>query len=225
MPHGVKYNAAKMKHWPEQEVPQNFKFVQEQRFRAKAMPRDTGKIPRNFVLSVLYRHQPCEVSSLWERCMGDPQIVLDSKRHLREVLQQARAEGFITFDKDPVTQQWLCYLTRERFEDVRGIVGAAAEATDRLSGLRGSAATETSAFSASFHEMNEASKHEHLKRLEEQVRETTRHLHAFQRTEVDYLPYTDLNGKVNFMWWYERGEGLRNTTTLPVEDALGKLNE
>ncbi|KAG5472988.1 hypothetical protein CUR178_02904 [Leishmania enriettii] len=219
-PHGTRYNAARMKNWPVQEVPQNFNFTNEQRFKAKAMPRDTGKIPRDFVLSVLYRNQPCEVSSLWEHCMNDPQIVLDSKRHLREVLQQARAEGFISFEKDAVTERWVCHLTRERFEEVRALVGARVETLDLYSGLRGASATETSAYSESFREMNEDAKHEHLRLLSEQVADTTAHLRKFQRMEMDYLPYTDLNGKVNFMWWYEMSDA-SDAAALPEAGAAG----
>ncbi|EKG05852.1 hypothetical protein TCSYLVIO_003064 [Trypanosoma cruzi] len=203
VPRGVVYHGAKMKHWPEQKVPDNFKFTEEQRFRTKAIPRDFGKIPRDFVLSVLYRHQPCEVSGLWEHCTSDPGVVLDSKRHLREVLKQARDEGFVSFERDPVSNEWLCFVTRERFEEVRQIAGAKAEASEVYSGLRGSSATETSSYTERFKEMNEMAREEHARRLEEEVKTTTKHLRSFQRKEVDYLPYTDLNGKVNFMWWYE----------------------
>lgn len=220
MPHGVKYNAARMKSWPQQEVPANFKFTEEQRFRTKAMPRDTGKIARDFLLSVLYRHQPCEVSTLWEHCMADPQIVLDSKKHLRDVLQQARSEGFVSFEQEPVSRRWVCHLARERYEEVRSIVSAKMEATEQYSGMRGAAATETADFSAAFQDMNEETKREHLKVLTEQVSETSQHLRKFQKTEIDYLPYTDLNGKVNFMWWYETVDAKENAS-LPAGEAPG----
>ncbi|RNF18064.1 uncharacterized protein Tco025E_04618 [Trypanosoma conorhini] len=224
-PRGVVYHGAKMKHWPEQKIPENFNFTEEQRFRAKAIPRDVGKIPRDFVLSVLYRHQPCEVSGLWEYCTNDPGVVLDSKRHLREVLQQAREEGFVTFERDPVSSEWLCFLARERFEEVRQIAAARAEASEAHSGLRGFSATETSAYAERFKEMNDTAKEEHLRRLEEEVKTTTRHLRSFQRKEVDYLPYTDLNGKVNFMWWYEtRDVQQKGGDALPAS-SRGTLTE
>lgn len=227
LPQGVRYNAAKMKHWPVQEVPPNFKFTEEQRLRQRAIPRDTGKIPRDFLLSVLYRNQPCEVASLWEYCMADPQMVLDSKRHLRDVLQQARAECFVTFEKDAVSNRWVCHLTRERFEEVRSIVGAKTESQAVYSGLRGASATETSAYSESFRAMNEEAKQEHLRQLNEQVAETTQQLRKFQRTELDYLPYTDLNGKVNFMWWYETSDVRTASAPLPAteESHHGRIGE
>lgn len=224
VPHGTRYNAAKMKHWPQQRVPENFKFTEEQRFRTKALPRDTGKIPRDFVLAVLYRHQPCEVRTLWELCTSDPQTVLDSKKHLRDVLHQARSEGFVSFERDPLTHQWMCHLTRERFEDVRGIVREKVEATEEYSGLRGASASETSEYSATFREMNAEAKKEHLRILQEQVAETTKHLRKFQKTEIDYLPYTDLNGKVNFMWWYETIDA-KESPALPTGDAGNQLGE
>lgn len=218
-PHGVSYNVARMKRWPVQRVPDNFKFTEEQRFRNKSLPRDCGNIPRNFVLSVLYRHQPCEVSSLWEHCVHDPNIVLDSKHHLRSVLHQARAEGFISFEMDSVTQRWVCHLTRERFEEVRAIVAAKASATETITNLRGHAATETAALSLRFQDMNNEMKMSHLRQLSEQVGTTTEHLRKFQRTEIDYLPYTDLNGKVNFMWWYE------TVDVSPSDDAAKALED
>nr|CCC90852.1 conserved hypothetical protein [Trypanosoma congolense IL3000] len=219
-PHGTVYHGAKMKHWPEQRIPENFKFTEEQRFRSKAIPRDVGTIPRNFVLSVLYRHQPCEVGSLWEYCTHDPDIVLDSKRHLREVLKQAREEEFITFERDTTSSEWLCFLTRERYEEVRQIAAAKAEATSLQSNIRGSAATDTSTFCEKFKEMNGEAKEAHLQRLRKEVADTTRHLRRFQQRDIDYLPYTDLNGKVNFMWWYEsRDVQQRGNDALPGASA------
>ncbi|EPY30667.1 hypothetical protein STCU_03953 [Strigomonas culicis] len=223
LPHGVKYNAARMKGWPQQEVPANFKFTEEQRFRTKSMPRDTGRIARDFLLSVLYRHQPCEVSALWEHCMSDPQIVLDSKKHLRDVLQQARAEGFVSFEQEPLSRRWVCHLTRERYEEVRGIVNAKMEATEQYSGMRGAAASETADYAAAFQEMNEEAKREHAALLARQVELTSQHLRKFQRTEIDYLPYTDLNGKVNFMWWYETVDA-KEQATLPAGGASPEAN-
>lgn len=224
VPLGTAYSAAQMRAWPKQSIPENFRFTEEQRFKVKSIPRDVGKIPRDFVLSVLFRHQPCEVASLWTHCVSDPQIVLDSKKHLRDVLEQARAEGFISFEKDAVSHRWVCHLTRERFEDVRAIVAAKAEATEQYSSLRGAASTDTADFSGVFQQMNEEAKKEHLRILQEQVAETTEHLKKFQRTEIDYLPYTDLNGKVNFMWWYETVES-KDMDTLPSGSDATKLTE
>ncbi|CCW67924.1 unnamed protein product [Phytomonas sp. Hart1] len=219
LPRGVSYNAAKMKHWPSQKVPENFAFTPEQRLKAKALPRDTGAIPKAFVLSVLYRHQPCEVGALWGHCVEDPQIVLDSKLHLREVLQQARSEGFISFEMDPITHHWLCHLTRERYEEVRSLV------VTRNSGIEQGlkqrpAADETANLSRGFEAMDQETKKRHLERLTEQIAEVATHLRHFQRTEIDYLPYTDLNGKVNFMWWYETVD--TKTALPPSNDAMDK---
>lgn len=218
------YSNAKIKNWPEQKIPDDFRFTDEQRFRLKAMPRDIGRIPRDFVLSVVYQNQPCEVDKLWDMCSTDPRCVLDSKRHLRAVLKQAREEGWITFEKSQDVaaseSQWTCVLTRERFSEVKQIISGHVEASATSGvGLRGANLAETTEALQAFKEMNEDAKATHLRLLKEQVKLTTERLRRFQRTEVDYLPYTDLNGKVQFMWWYEtRDQTAPASETLPESD-------
>lgn len=230
VPKGKAFNAARMANWPEAKIPDNFHFQEEQRFRLKAMPRDTGKIPRDFLLTVLYRHQPCEIDKLWDLCSADPRCVLDSKRHLRAVLKQAREEGFLTLEKAPTgassnttgsgaaVGDWHCILTRDRYREVQQMVGKVADssAVAAASGLRGGNITETSDSMSAFRELNDEAKREHKAMLEKHVAETTEMLRKFQRTEIDYLPYTDLNGKVQFMWWYEaRDRTNKAADTLP----------
>lgn len=238
MPKGKTFNAARMANWPEMKIPDNFQFTEEQRFRMKAVPRDTGRIPRDFVLSVLYRHQPCEIDKLWDYCSADPRCVLDSKRHLRAVLKQTREEGFVTLEKStsvvrsessasssdaasPASAsaaEWLCLLTRERYAEVKQLVAKILESSSvaSASGLRGSNITETANAMDTFRALNEEAKLAHKAMLEKHVGETTEMLRKFQRTEIDYLPYTDLNGKVQFMWWYEqRDRSNRASDALP----------
>lgn len=224
VPKGKGFNAARMANWPEAKIPDNFHFQEEQRFRLKAVPRDTGKIPRDFLLTVLYRHQPCEIDKLWDFCSADPRCVLDSKRHLRAVLKQAREEGFLSLEKiassadNTAVVDWHCVLSRERYGEVKQMVAKVADASTiaSASGLRGGNITETTESLNAFRELNEEAKKEHKTMLEKQVAETTEMLRKFQRTEIDYLPYTDLNGKVQFMWWYEaRDRSNRAAESLP----------
>lgn len=221
---GAEYHRpSRMKHWPrKREIPENFAFTPEQRYRAKSIPRDTGKIPKDFVLSILYRHQPCEVSDLWSFCLADPRIVLDGKRHLREVLQQLRAEGYVTFEKNLHSQKWEGHLTRERYEDVRRIVKSAlfsVESSDEASfppAIESSLNTE--AVDTPLESLSASEKAVQLETLEKELALTTQKLAKYQFVEIDYLPYTDLNGKVKFMWWYE-------TSSLPPQEATGLLEE
>jgi hypothetical protein len=224
VPKGKGFNAARMANWPEAKIPDNFHFQEEQRFRLKAVPRDTGKIPRDFLLTVLYRHQPCEIDKLWDLCSADPRCVLDSKRHLRAVLKQAREEGFLSLEKivtsteESAAVDWHCVLSRDRYAEVKQMVAKVADssAIATASGLRGGNITETTESLSAFRELNEEAKKEHKAMLEKQVAETTEMLRKFQRTEIDYLPYTDLNGKVQFMWWYEaRDRSNRAADSLP----------
>lgn len=218
VPRGTSYNGAKVKNWPEQTIPENFQFREEQKFKLRPMPRDTGKIPRDFVLSVLYRQQPCPVDQLWQKCAEDASCVLDSKRHLRDVLKAAREEGFLTFERGAQPGEWTCSIARERFQEVRAMVLQKVEnMPGQMQSMRGSSATDTAAFAEAFRELNDEAKAEHLRKLTAEVAATTEKLKSFQRMEMDYLPYTDLNGKVQFMWWYEmRDQAAKAAETLPA---------
>lgn len=215
-------HGARIKYWPlKRNIPENFCFTAEQRYRATSIPRDTGKIPKDFVLSMLYRHQPCVVSCLWSFCVSDPRIVLDGKKHLREVLQQLRAEGYVTFEKNFHTREWEAHLTRERYDDVRSIVKSALFAAEQreekklLSPSKSSLNTEL--INPSVEALNASEKEDHLAKLEKQLALTTKKLSQHQFVEMDYVPYTDLNGKVKFMWWYE-------TSSLSPQESMGLLD-
>ena len=193
-----------MKSWPRQQLPQNFNFLPEQKWTMKPLPRDTGRIPRDFVLTVVYKAQPVNVAELWGLCTCESGCVLDSKRHLRDVLKQAREEGFLVFERDEATDAWSCSLTRERFEEVRSMVTEdAATQTAAHAGLRGKSADKTTELAAAFQHMDRSEKLDHVDKLREALRDSNAQVEQFQRTEAEYLPYTTLNGKVDFMWWYE----------------------
>lgn len=219
VPHGAKYFAARIKNWPAQNIPSNFSFTSEQIFKAKFIPRDTGKIPKEFVLSVLYRHQPCEVSELWSFCARDPRIVLDSKKHLRDVLQEMRSEGYITFEKNTHSHQWECHLTRERHKEVRELV---LNSTCSI-GESSEYPAQADLLKEEEEELSTEKKAHRLRELEKKLEKSTRALHQFQNIESDYLPYTDLNGKVNFMWWYETVDvSDKRKVELPIDNEKGE---
>lgn len=205
VPFGTAYPGAKMKHWPRQQLPTNLKLRPEDRLRMSAIPRDVGRIPRDFVLNVLYHNHPCEVEKIWDLCVRDPTVVLDSKRQLRALLRQCRDEGFVSFERAAENDGWVCVLTRERFAEVRDLATAAAQKAvpTNVSVLRGSAMAETTAGMASYESMDLEARERHLAALAAAVEETSATARKFQRAEVDYLPFTDLNGKVGFMWWYD----------------------
>ena len=223
VPHGTPVaSAAVMKDWPTQAVPGNFHMLPEQRAKGRLLPRDTGKIPKNFLLSVLYAEQPIPVEALWDTCACDSECVLEGKAHLRQVLKQCRDEGFVHFEKQTIvsadgrssTHQWVCLLTRERYEDVRAIAlagqhggaGNTAPQTPTQLGLRGDAAEATAASMGHFEALNDKAKDEHLAALAAAVAATQQPLRRFQRKTIDYLPYTDANGRVKTMWWYNTAE-------------------
>lgn len=204
VPHSAAFRGARFKRWPRQQLPHNLAFLPEQKWTMKPLPRDTGKIPRDFVLTVIYKMQPVNVADLWDLCTCEAGCVLDSKRHLRAVLKQAREEGWLLFEKDAAADAWICSLTRERFEEVRSMAQQdAATQTAAHAGLRGQAAEQTTENSSAFEHMTVDEKRQHLAQLQTALRSSNERVERFQRTEVDYLPYTTLHGKVDFMWWYE----------------------
>lgn len=216
------HHAARIKYWPQKRsIPENFCFTAEQKYRAKSIPRDTGKIPKDFVLSMLYRHQPCVVSYLWSFCSADPRVVLDGKKHLREVLQQLRAEGYVSFEKNFHTQEWEAHLTRERYDDVRSMIKStlfAAEKREEKNLLPLSKISlNTELKNPSVEALSASDKEDHLAKLEKQLALTTQKLTQYQFVEMDYVPYTDLNGKVKFMWWYE-------TSSLSPQESMVLLD-
>jgi len=258
------FRGARMKNWPRQKIPSNLEFLPEQRWNMQPIPRDTGKVPRNFVLKMLYFEQPTAVDSLWKKCVQDPECVLESRRHLREVLKQCRDENFIYFEKeyDPhaaelleeggnsntnnssddkkssnkhkntesssssaSVQKWMCYLARERFEEVKHLVNMLPDAAGSAmsAGMRGDACDETHASSEAFRELDlsERDKLRHLERLRTQTEKAGKMLNDFQRVELDYIPYTDLNGKVKQMWFYETSD----MTTKPKEEEQEEETE
>ena len=127
-------------------------------------------------------------------------IPLDSRRHLRQVIHQARMEGWIYFEKKE--EHWYVYFCQDRYEEAKYLVSK--WRTDWIKNISGN--PHQSTITGSLGKLSDAKpvdKLEHMKRMREALVEANKKLSAFERTTIDYLPYTDPNGKVNFMWWYE----------------------
>ena len=208
------YGAAKIKDHPEKiEIPKNFKWNTHV-FYHKPLPRGTSGEPLYFVLAVLFYNQPCRVATLWNICRQIPFVPLDSRRHLREVVHQARREEWIYFDK---TDCWYIYPTRERYEELKTVVSKWRETwlsrhNERTPDISPNK-QEVSQFVA---QLGEKEKGRHQEQIEGQLGQMEHKLRKYERTQIEYLPYTDPNGKVNFMWWYDTsGKGE------PIDEVCG----
>ena len=203
------YPAAKMKHHPDIiKVPNNFRWHRHV-FDHKALPRGTSGKPMNFVLSVLFYNQPCKLENLWSKCLEVPGIPLDSRRHLRQVTHQARMEGWIHFEKKEDTH-WYVYFNPDRYEEVKYLVQSwRSDWLDKISGNPG----QSTAFESiqTVAKSDETNKKSHMDHVRKALVDANKRLGDFERTTIDYLPYTDPNGKVNFMWWYEMAVGGKNS--------------
>lgn len=241
VPHGTTVAAgASMKNWPKQQIPQNFNMLQEQRRKGRMFPRDVGRVPRDFVLRVLFTEQPVPVEDLWSACNSDSECVLEGKNHLRQILKQCRDEGFLVFEKQSVdingmcvgqqvsrqykrsnetVEKWCCVLTRERYADCQEIASMSQQNTESNAsaedlGLQGDAAVSTDSsrqeamdtLSSSGGAGFSSAKHHHVQQLLKAISMTKTPLRKYERYTIDYLPYTDANGRVSTMWWYETEE-------------------
>ena len=210
------YPAAKLKHHPDIiKVPDNFRWHRHI-FDHVALPRGTSGKPMNFVLSVLFYNQPCRLDSLWTKCLEVPGIPLDSRRHLRQVTHQARMEGWIYFEKKEDTH-WYVYFAPDRYEEVKFLVNSWRQ--DWIESIGDSAKHAASSKEVVNVDSEKAeAKKEHMDHIRQALVDANKRLGDHERTTIDYLPYTDPNGKVNFMWWYEMAVGSQTKSVEAVED-------
>mmetsp|Transcript_9777 Transcript_9777/g.14796 ORF Transcript_9777/g.14796 Transcript_9777/m.14796 type:complete len:247 (-) Transcript_9777:17-757(-) len=207
------YSAAKMKGHPDFiKVPENFRW--HKHFEQVPLPRGTSGKPMNFVLTVVFYNQPCRLENLWNKCMEVSGIPLDSKRHLRQVLHQARMEGWIFFEqKDDV---WYALFCQDRYEEVKWLVTKWRE--DWIKTIDGNPhQTEVTKVIEKGSSSSITDRRLHLEKMRKALVEANEKLNTFERTTIDYLPYTDPNGKVQFMWWYELTVKNKTRTTSSLE--------
>jgi len=156
-----------------------------------------------FVLAILYYNQPVQIKNLWDLCRSIPLVPLDSRRHLRQVIHQARLEGWIHFEK--TDRIWMAYPTRERYNELKTTVCEWREKWLKQQGSKNYNKNMPCGDTLlSFANRLPASDTDvHYDRIGEQLNRIKPMLNKHEHTKIAYLPYTDPNGKVNFMWWYD----------------------
>lgn len=88
----------------------------------KAIPRDLGEIPRQFVMCQLFLHQPVRLLDLWEHCKHHDDIPLDSVKHLRLVLKMAKLQRWVYTEKNQTDNLYYYYLHRSRSHEVQELI-------------------------------------------------------------------------------------------------------
>lgn len=88
----------------------------------KAVPRDLGEIPRQFVVRQLFLHQPVRLLDLWEQCKQQDDVPLDSVKHLRLVLKIAKLQRWVYTEKNQTDNLYYYYLHRSRSHEVQEMI-------------------------------------------------------------------------------------------------------
>ncbi|RNF05677.1 hypothetical protein TraAM80_04398 [Trypanosoma rangeli] len=90
----------------------------------KAIPRDLGELPRNYVLKLLFFHQPIRLVDLWSVCKEHDDVPLDSAKHLRLVLKIAKLQRWVYAEKNQTNNLFYYYIHQSRVQEVQDMVRA-----------------------------------------------------------------------------------------------------
>ncbi|KAG8347547.1 hypothetical protein ERJ75_001027200 [Trypanosoma vivax] len=88
----------------------------------KSIPRDLGEIPRNYVLKLLFFHQPARLVDLWTICKEYDDVPLDSAKHLRLVLKIAKLQRWVYAEKNQTNNLYYYYIHQSRMREVQEMV-------------------------------------------------------------------------------------------------------
>lgn len=88
----------------------------------KAIPRDLGEIPRNFVVRLLSLHQPIRLVDLWEICKENEDVPIDSAKHLRLVLKIAKMQKWVYTEKNQTDNLYYYHLHKSRTHEVEEMI-------------------------------------------------------------------------------------------------------
>ncbi|CBZ14567.1 conserved hypothetical protein [Leishmania braziliensis MHOM/BR/75/M2904] len=166
----------------------------------KAVPRDLGELPRNYVLKLLFFHQPIRLLDLWELCKQHNDVPLDSARHLRLVLKIAKLQKWAYAEKNQTDNLYYYYVHQSRIHEVQQmvrhdeVVKRAQEADSKRQIVRQE--EERQAREAQ-------SLDDHIIALQNTLVSNIGHIRAFDPTFVDTKPYVMESGAVNCAWHWE----------------------
>lgn len=88
----------------------------------KAIPRDLGELPRNYVVKQLFFHQPVRLLELWEVLKAKDDVPIDSAKHLRLVLKIAKAQRWVYAEKNQSNNYYYYYIHRSRVHEVQDMI-------------------------------------------------------------------------------------------------------
>ncbi|KAG5502622.1 hypothetical protein JIQ42_05691 [Leishmania sp. Namibia] len=166
----------------------------------KAIPRDLGELPRNYVVKLLFFHQPIRLLDLWELCKQHDDVPLDSARHLRLVLKIAKLQKWVYAEKNQTNNLYYYYVHQSRTHEVQQMVRQA-EVAKRAQ------EAEAKAQAVRMEEERQAREAQSLDdriiALQNTLVSNISHIRAFDPAYVDAKPYVMGSGAVNCAWHWE----------------------
>jgi hypothetical protein len=173
----------------------------------KAVPRDLGELPRNYVVKLLFFHQPIRLLDLWEICKQHDDVPLDSARHLRLVMKIAKLQKWVYAEKNQSNNLYYFYVHQSRTHEVQQMVRHD-EIVKRERDAQ--AAAEELRKQEAHREQAAQSLDDRIVAMQNTLVSNMGHIRAFDPAFVDAKPYVMESGAVNCAWHWD---GVRSSAS------------
>lgn len=166
----------------------------------KAVPRDLGELPRNYVVKLLFFHQPVRLLDLWEICKQHDDVPLDSARHLRLVMKIAKVQKWVYAEKNQSNNMYYFYVHQSRTHEVQQMVRQ--DEIAKREREAAAAAAEVRKAEAQ-RERAAQSLDDRIVALQNTLVSNMGHIRAFDPSFVEKKPYVMESGAVNCAWHWD----------------------
>ncbi|CCW67192.1 unnamed protein product [Phytomonas sp. Hart1] len=166
----------------------------------KAIPRDLGDLPRNYVLKLLYFHQPIRLVDFWEVCKQHDDVPLDSAKHLRLVLKIAKLQKWVYAEKNQTNNLYYYYIHQSRMHEVKDMVHS-----DEVVRKRKEEEEAEVTLRQSQEDQKEAARllDDNILTMQNILAQGINAIRDFDPGYVEDKPYVMENEAINFTWHWE----------------------
>ncbi|KAH9601111.1 hypothetical protein LSM04_001383 [Trypanosoma melophagium] len=166
----------------------------------KAIPRDLGEIPRNYVLKLLFFHQPVRLVDLWTVCKEHDDVPLDSAKHLRLVLKIAKLQRWVYAEKNQTNNLYYYYIHQSRVKEVQEMVRADEIRKKEQESVE---YMEAEKKRREGEERQRAARDEKIQALQATLISNVAQIQQFDPEYVRRKPYLTESGALNVAWTWE----------------------
>ncbi|ESS70202.1 hypothetical protein TCDM_01001 [Trypanosoma cruzi Dm28c] len=171
----------------------------------KAIPRDLGEIPRNYVIKLLFFHQPIRLVDLWSVCKEHDDVPLDSAKHLRLVLKIAKLQRWVYAEKNQTNNLYYYYIHQSRVREVQEMVRADEVRKKEKESLE---AVEAEKLRREEDENRRMALDDKILALQSILISNVAQIQQFDPAFVQAKPYVTEGGAVNVAWgWHGTEDG------------------